>query len=75
MLPVCDILDHVADKIRSNKTRINLQLDESTAMSNCTYLLVYFRCIHPVELKIEFFMCENLETTSEATDDQEKINM
>jgi len=26
----CDILDHVADEIRSNKARLTLQLDEST---------------------------------------------
>jgi len=37
----CDILDHVADEIRSYEARVTLQLDESTDMSNCMYLLVY----------------------------------
>jgi len=37
----CDMLDHVADEIRSNKAGVNLQLDESTDVLNCMYLLVY----------------------------------
>jgi len=47
----CDILDHVTDEIRSEKARVTLQLDESTDLSNCTYLLVYWRYTHAVELK------------------------
>jgi len=72
----CDILDPVADEIRSNKARVTLQLDESADVSNCTYLLVYCRYIHALELnwKIEFFMCKSQETTSEVTNDQEKMN-
>jgi len=46
----CDILDPVADEIRSNKARVTLQLDESADVSNCTYLLVYCRYIHALEL-------------------------
>jgi len=37
----CDILDHIADEIQSNKARVTFQLKESTDVSNCTYLLVY----------------------------------
>jgi len=48
----CDILDYVADEIRSNEARVTLQLDESTDVSNCTYLLVYCRYIHAVQLRL-----------------------
>ena len=44
----CDILDHVTDEIRSNKATVTHQLDESTDVSNCTYLLVYYRYKHAV---------------------------
>ena len=47
----CDMLGHVADEFRSNNARVSLQLNESTDVSNCTYLLVYCRYIHAVELK------------------------
>jgi len=47
----CDILDHVEDEIRSNKARVTLQLVESTDVLNCTYLFVYCRYKHAVELK------------------------
>jgi len=47
----CDILDHVADEVQSNKAKITLQLEKSTDVSNSTYLLVYWRCVHAVELK------------------------
>jgi len=53
----CDILDHVADEIQSKKARVSLQLDESTDLSNCTYLLVYCRYVQAVSREIEFFMC------------------
>jgi len=66
----CDILDHVADEIQSKKARVSLQLDESTDLSNCTYLLVYCRYVQAVSREIEFFMCECLETTSAGNDDQ-----
>jgi len=65
-----DVLDHVADEIRSNKARVTFQLDESTNVSNCMYLLVYCRYIHAAELKKEFLICESLERTNEVTDDQ-----
>ena len=58
-----DILDLVAEEIRANKARIILQLDGSTDVSNCAYLLVYCRYVHAGELKEEFLMCESLETT------------
>ena len=41
-----DILNQVADEIRASKARISLQLDESTDVSNCAYLLVYCRYEH-----------------------------
>ena len=59
-----DILNQVADEIRASKARVSLQLDESTNVSNCAYLLVYCRYEHAGELKEEFLMCESLETTT-----------
>ena len=46
-----DILDHVAKEIGSNIARVAQQLDESTDVLNCTYLFVYCRYMHAVELK------------------------
>ena len=34
-----DILNRVADEIRASKAKISIQLDESTDVSNCAYLL------------------------------------
>ena len=36
-----DILDQIAEEIQASEARISLQLDESTDVSNCAYLLVY----------------------------------
>ena len=47
----CDTLDHIADEIGCNKARATHQLDESTDVSNCMYLLVYWQYIHVVKLK------------------------
>jgi len=41
----CDILDNVADAIRSNKARVTFQLDESIDVLNCTCFLVYCQYI------------------------------
>ena len=69
-----DVLNQVADEIRASKARISLQLDESTDVSNCAYLLVYCRYEHAGELKEEFLMCESLETTSKGVDVLEKMD-
>ena len=69
-----DILNQVADEIRASKARISLQLDESTDVSNCAYLLVHCRYEHAGELKEEFLMCESLETTSKGVDVLEKMD-
>ena len=48
----CDILDHVADEIQSNKAKSHPSARwVSIDVSNCTYLLVYCQYIHAVELK------------------------
>jgi len=59
-----DILDNVADEIRSNMAIVSLQLGESTDVLNCKYLLVYCRYVHAAELKETFLMCASIETTS-----------
>ena len=43
-------------------------------MSNCAYLLDYCRYVHAGELKEEFLMCENLETTTKSVDILEKMD-
>ena len=60
----CDILDHVADEIWSNKWVFAKWVNWRT------YFLVYHRCILYVQLKVAFLMCVSLETTSEVIDDQ-----
>jgi len=55
-----------------NKAIFGFQLDESTDVSNCMYLLVYCRYAHAAagELKVKYLMCE--ETTSKAIDMRKK---
>ena len=69
-----DILNQVADEILVSKEKISIQLDESTDVSNCAYLLVYCRYVHAGELKEEFLMCESLETTTKAVNVLEKMD-
>ena len=69
-----NILNQVADEIRASKARISLQLDESTDVSNCAYLLVCCRNERAGKLKEEFLMCESLETTSKGVDVLEKMD-
>ena len=69
-----DILKQVADEIRTSKAKISIQLDESTDVSNCAFLLVYYRYVHAGDLKEEFLMCESLETTTKAVDVLEKMD-
>jgi len=47
---VCDILDHVADEICSNKARVPLSVVGSTDVSNCTYFLICRRYILYMQL-------------------------
>ena len=60
-------------EIRSSTSRISLQLDESTDVSNFSQLLVFSRYIHEGDLKEEFLMCESLESTTKAIDVFEKL--
>ena len=72
-----NILDQVAEEIGASKARIILQLDESTDVSNCPYLLANCRYVHFWKLKEEFLMCESLETTTKVENTKdivEKIN-
>ena len=69
-----DILNQVAYEILVSKAKISIQLDESTDVSNCTYLLVYCRYVHAGELKEKFLMCESLETTTKAVNVLEKMD-
>jgi len=69
-----DVWDHVAREIWSNEAKVILHLYESTDVSDCTYLLVYCRYMHAVDLKKELLMCKSLQTTSEVADDQDEMN-
>ena len=69
-----DILNQVADEIQASKARISYQLDESTDVSNCAYLLVYYRYEHAGELKEEFLMCKSLEMTTKWVKVLEKMD-
>ncbi|XP_068235605.1 protein FAM200C-like [Palaemon carinicauda] len=47
----CDILDQIVEEIQASPTRIGLQLDESTDVSNLSQLIVYTRYIKDGEIK------------------------
>ena len=64
-----DVFKQVAE-IRASKARISLQLDESSNVSNCVYLLVYCRYVYAGE----FLMCKRLETTTKAANVREKMD-
>ncbi|KAK3895494.1 hypothetical protein Pcinc_000835 [Petrolisthes cinctipes] len=49
----CDILDQIVEEIQASPTRISLQLDESTDVSNMSQLIVYTRYIKDGEIKDE----------------------
>ena len=51
----CDILDQIVEEIQASPTRISLQLDESTDVSNLSQLIVYTRYIKDGEIKDDFF--------------------
>ena len=68
-----DIREQVVVEIRSSPSRISLQLDESTDVSNFSQLLVFSRYIHEGDLKEEFLMCESLASTTKAIDVFEKF--
>ncbi|XP_068205304.1 protein FAM200C-like [Palaemon carinicauda] len=65
----CDILDQIVEEIQASPTRISLQLDESTDVSNLSQLIVYTP-LHQkmVKIKDEFLFCLALQTTTKAAD-------
>ncbi|XP_068232174.1 protein FAM200C-like [Palaemon carinicauda] len=64
----CDILDQIVEEIQASPTRISLQLDESTDVSNLSQLIVYTRYIKDDEIKDEFLFCLAWQTTTKAAD-------
>lgn len=64
----CDILDQIVEEIQASPSRISLQLNESTDLSNVSQLIVYTRYIKDGEIKDEFFFCETLHITTKTVD-------
>ncbi|XP_068240880.1 protein FAM200C-like [Palaemon carinicauda] len=64
----CDILDQIVEEIQACPTRISLQFDESTDISNPSQLIVYTSYIKDGEIKDEFLFCLALQTTTKAAD-------
>ena len=69
---ICDIGDHflceTVSEIRASQTKISIQLDETTDVSNCSQLLVFARYVYQKEVKEKFLFCQPLELTTKAVD-------
>ncbi len=70
-----DVKEKVIQKIKSSPTGMfTIQLDESTDVNSCTQLLVFVRCIFLCDIKEEYLLCTQLETTTTAEDVMEKLS-
>ena len=69
---ICDISDHflceTVSEIKASQTKISIQLDETTDVSNCSQLLVFARYVYQKEVKEKFLFCQPLELTTKAVD-------
>jgi hypothetical protein len=60
-----DILSQVVDEIKSCSSGFfNIQLDESTDVTNAAQLPVFIRCSHSDDEETGFLLCKPLETTT-----------
>ncbi|XP_068206235.1 protein FAM200C-like [Palaemon carinicauda] len=64
----CVIFDQIVEESPASPTRINLQLDESTDVSNLSQLIVYTHYFKDGEIKDEFLFCLALQTTTKTAD-------
>lgn len=70
-----DIQEKVIQEIKSSSTGMfAIQLDESTDLSSCAQLLVFVRYVFLCDIKEEYLLCTQLETTTTAEDVMEKIS-
>ncbi len=51
-----------------------IQLDESTDVNSCAQLLVFIRYVFLCDIKEEYLLCAQLETTTTAEDVMEKLS-
>lgn len=70
-----DIKEKVIQEIKSSPTGMfAIQLDESTDASSCTQLLVFVRYVFLRDIKEEYLLCTQLETTTTAEDVMKKLS-
>ncbi|XP_068211773.1 protein FAM200C-like [Palaemon carinicauda] len=70
-----DIKEKVIQEIKSSPGgRFAIQLDESTDVSSCAQLLVFVRYVFLCDIKEDYLLCTELETTTKAEDVVEKLS-
>ncbi len=70
-----DIKEKVIQEIKSSPAGMfAIQLDESTDVSSCAQLLVFVRYVFLCDIKEEYLLCTQLETTTTAEDVMEKLS-
>ena len=70
-----DIKEKVIQEIKSSPAGMfAIQLDESTDVSSCAQLLVFVRYVFLCDIKEEYMLCTQLETTTTAEDVMEKLS-
>uniref|UniRef100_UPI00358F06DC protein FAM200C-like n=1 Tax=Myxine glutinosa TaxID=7769 RepID=UPI00358F06DC len=63
-----DILEQIVADIKASPGKINLQVDETTDVSNCCQLLGVVRYIKDKEVEENFLFCQSLKATTQAVD-------
>ncbi len=70
-----DVKEKVIQEIKSSPTGMfAIELDESMDVSACTQLLVFVRYVFLCDIKEEYLLCSQLETTTTAEDVMEKLS-
>ncbi len=70
-----DIKEKVIQEIKSSPTGMfAIQLDESMDVSSCAQLLVFVRYVFLCDIKEEYLLCTQSETTTTAEDVMEKLS-
>ena len=68
-----DVKEQILNEIKLSPL-FAFQVDESTDVSSCSQLLVFVKYIHSDDIKEEFLLCSELETTTKSEDIMVKIN-
>ncbi|XP_068205357.1 protein FAM200C-like [Palaemon carinicauda] len=69
-----DVKDQIIEEIKASPL-FTIQVDEATDVAMACQLLVYCRYLFKVTIKEEFLCCQNLETSSTATDVMNAVSL